>query len=232
MSEVFPKPPQPTNADRPGQSLSNRFPTNSPPPPPSPSPPLDPSRRTYNKLAPSSRSFCLPFWNHTTKPTTTEQRKKHHVTGGFAGTKRCRYVDMAVSRVAEGSSKGEDGAFGRLLFLLLLVCSASAGINECYELFNESLSYALLRREPFLAAPASYWYRFSPVHHHHHHRQDATSMRMMRPMETPMVDYAYGTLPLCQWVKLGRVLTIMCLGLVNPVSPVQAFTGSLEYPYL
>ncbi|KAI1251101.1 hypothetical protein MGN70_008162 [Eutypa lata] len=31
-------------------------------------------------------------------------------------------------------------------------------------------------------------------------------------METPMVDYAYG--------------------LVNPVSPVQAFTGSLEYPYL
>lgn len=226
VSQNPPSPPTQT-------ALANRYligsrPTSSPPPP---SPPLDPSRRTYNKLAPSSRSFCLPFWNHTTKPTTTEQRKKHHVTGGFAGTKRCRYVDMAVSRVAEGSSKGEDGAFGRLLFLLLLVCSASAGINECYELFNESLSYALLRREPFLAAPASYWYRFSPVHHHHH-RQDATSMRMMRPMETPMVDYAYGTLPLCQWVKLGRVLTIMCLGLVSPVSPVQAFTGSLEYPYL
>lgn len=227
---VSQKPPSPpTQTARANRYLIGSRPTSSPPPP---SPPLDPSRRTYNKLAPSSRSFCLPFWNHTTKPTTTEQRKKHHVTGGFAGTKRCRYVDMAVSRVAEGSSKGEDGAFGRLLFLLLLVCSASAGINECYELFNESLSYALLRREPFLAAPASYWYRFSSVHHHHHHRQDATSMRMMRPMETPMVDYAYGTLPLCQWVKLGRVLTIMCLGLVSPVSPVQAFTGSLEYPYL
>lgn len=226
---VSQKPPSPpTQTARANRYLIGSRPTSSPPPP---SPPLDPSRRTYNKLAPSSRSFCLPFWNHTTKPTTTEQRKKHHVTGGFAGTKRCRYVDMAVSRVAEGSSKGEDGAFGRLLFLLLLVCSASAGINECYELFNESLSYALLRREPFLAAPASYWYRFSSVHHHHH-RQDATSMRMMRPMETPMVDYAYGTLPLCQWVKLGRVLTIMCLGLVSPVSPVQAFTGSLEYPYL
>lgn len=91
--------------------------------------------------------------------------------------------------MAEGPRRGEanDARFvGRLLFLLLLVYSASAGINECYELLNESLSgYVPLLQEPFLAPAASYWYRFSKAHH------DAASMMMM---EAPMADFAYGTL--------------------------------------
>ena len=89
---------------------------------------------------------------------------------------------MAVSEVAEDFR----GAFRRLFFLLVLVSGAAAahasGFNECYELFHESLNHVF--REPFLAAPASYWYRLSQAHH-----LDASSLS---PVEAPMVDLAHG----------------------------------------
>ncbi|RYP67176.1 hypothetical protein DL771_007404 [Monosporascus sp. 5C6A] len=122
------------------------------------------------------------------------QKNTHHAADGFAGTKGHRYVGMAVSQVAEETK----GAFGRLLFLLVLVYAASSGLHECYELLHESLG--LVSQGPFLA-PASYWYRLPRTH------RDVDPIK--NPIETPMADFAYG--------------------LVNPVSPRQAFTGILEY---
>ena len=91
---------------------------------------------------------------------------------------------MAVSGVAEDFR----GAFRRLFFLLVLVSGAAAvhagGLNECYERLYESLNHVI--REPFLAAPASYWYRLSQAHN-----RDASSL-LLSPIEAPMVDLAYG----------------------------------------
>ena len=87
---------------------------------------------------------------------------------------------MAVSEVAEDFRD----AFRRLFFLLVLVSTAHAGLDECFTLFHESLSHVF--REPFLAAPASYWYRLSQAHN-----RDASSS-LLSPIEAPMVDLAYG----------------------------------------
>ena len=85
---------------------------------------------------------------------------------------------MAVSEVVEDFRD----AFRRLFFLLVLVSTAHAGLDDCFTLFHESLSHVF--REPFLAAPASYWYRLSQAHH-----LDASSLS---PVEAPMVDLAHG----------------------------------------
>ena len=137
---------------------------------------------------------------------------------------------MAVSGVAEDFR----GAFRRLFFLLVLVSGAAAvhagGLNECYERLYESLNHVI--REPFLAAPASYWYRLSQAHN-----RDASSL-LLSPIEAPMVDLAYGkshretTVPPPSGLLSWATLILECSGSAGLVNPMQAYTGSLDHHHL
>ncbi|RYP17062.1 hypothetical protein DL765_004761 [Monosporascus sp. GIB2] len=85
--------------------------------------------------------------------------------------------------------------------LLLLLMLVYAASSGLHECYELfHESLGLVSQGPFLA-PASYWYRLPRSH------RDVDLIK--NPIETPMADFAYG--------------------LVDPVSPRQAFTGILEY---